>query len=356
VSALIPWLVRILAAALDTLGAVSAIATIVTFIKSELPNFVREHVQYSVEGQVNETNLAVNDLVFGNSALRDLILAQFADLTLQITHLSDGTTPVSLPVVPPSGYDSPAASDNASAVWNWSLYPLLSQAKYYMQAAGNWGAFSANLRWLGDEVKYFEAVYGSADYTAGAADWVPVFDPTDILVTETALTCLTRQNPGWTVSWAFAPSGYVRLVFPGTAEIQEWQTTFDQAGFAAIKAQLFPVAVGGGAPVWPGVAGATLGGPVALDVGLTVSGPMHGVLVAITSVPTKQGYFTFDTMRSWRNVGALAFVDDNGDAEEWQLLGFEQALFVPKSMTNAASCIVRTSGGVVGTVTPWVTA
>lgn len=349
-----PLLARILLAALQTLGLVGTLNALIT-------KTAQEHIPFQVESTVVATSLNVASPTYGLAALKadiDALAFQLgsdvASLTLQISDLTDGTTPVSLPVVPPAGYAAPSGSDVADSVWEYNRSPLYSQARNYLAAAGNWGAFSANLRWLGDENPYFVAVYGSADFTAGASDWVPVFDPLDILAGETILDCLTRQNPTWTVTNAFVAGGHVRLYFPGSAEIQEWLTTFDAAGFQAIKALLYPVALGDGAPLWPGLANVILGSPTALGMGVTIAGPMDGVLIEITGAPTKQGYFTFDTLRSYRNVGALAFLTDDGEAEFPQTLGFVSAVYAPKAMVQAGSVVIRCSEDVTGTCTPWV--
>jgi hypothetical protein len=352
----------ILAILSEIAGLVSSILGIVSSVLGIVGTTAQETGKYAIERIAAAAANTVNSPTFGNAALlteiqavNAQVIAAATSLTLQITDLTDGTTPVSLPVVPPTGYGGPTSSAVANDVWNWNLSPLYSRAKEYLAAAGNWSAFSANLRWLGDEVKYFEAVYGGLDYTAGASDWVPAFDPTDILSTEDALTCLTRQNPGWTVTWSFAPDGYVRLEFPGTAEIQKWQTTFDQTGFAAIKSQLFPLASAGVPPMWPGLANVTLGTPVAIAPQMTVSGPMDGVIVTITSVSVSKPSIPYDTELAYKFIGALAFVSDNGDVETFQALAFTHALYCPERMTRAASVVVKADPSLTGTVTPWVT-
>jgi hypothetical protein len=106
-------------------------------------------------------------------------------------------------------------------------------------------------------------------------------------------------------------------------------------------------------PVWPGLAKATLGTPVSLATGVTITEAMDGVIVTVTGAPTKQGYFTFDDARSWRNIGALSFYTDTGAQEYPQSLGFESAIYCPKVMLRAAGVKVRCASGVTGTVTPW---
>jgi hypothetical protein len=40
--------------------------------------------------------------------------------------------------------------------------------------------------------------------------------------------------------------------------------------------------------------------------------------------------------------------------EQFQPLGFTSAIYVPKTMAQAAAVKVMTPGGTVGTVTPWL--
>jgi hypothetical protein len=106
-------------------------------------------------------------------------------------------------------------------------------------------------------------------------------------------------------------------------------------------------------PVWPGLAGVTLGTPVAIAAGVTITTPMDGVLIDITAAPVKQGYFTFDTVLSYRNIGALAFQSDDGQEEFPQTLGFTSAVYCPKTMQHAAAVVFRSSVGLTGTITPF---
>lgn len=106
-------------------------------------------------------------------------------------------------------------------------------------------------------------------------------------------------------------------------------------------------------PIWPGVAHVTMGAPQDLQGSLVVPGPMHGVCVDITSTDPGTAYFDYDVVRCWRNVGALSFVSDRGDHEQFQPLGFQRGIYVPKTMTYAASCKLHLGRGPKGTITPW---
>jgi hypothetical protein len=107
-------------------------------------------------------------------------------------------------------------------------------------------------------------------------------------------------------------------------------------------------------PVWPGDGFATLGTPVALDVGLTITEPMHGVIVSITGTPARMGSYDYDSTRLWMNAGHVTFQADNGYLEWPQAFGFPLSTLSPRSMSVAAGCLIACKPGVTGTATPWV--
>ena len=107
-------------------------------------------------------------------------------------------------------------------------------------------------------------------------------------------------------------------------------------------------------PVWPGLANVTLGEPVALAQGVTITTPMDGVVVSITGASSGTMWFTYDDLRSWRNVGALTFLDEEGHAEGYQALGFTSEVYVPRRLKQASGVKVMGGRGVSGTITPWL--
>lgn len=106
-------------------------------------------------------------------------------------------------------------------------------------------------------------------------------------------------------------------------------------------------------PVWPGLAHVTLGAPVALQAATTLTGSMDGVIVTLTTPPTSPYDWLLGDQHSYYKLGQLAFVTDRGDAEEWQNMQFGNQVYVPKHMSHAAGCIVRSPTQAVGTVRPW---
>jgi hypothetical protein len=302
----------------------------------------------------------VDNVTYGLAVLETehvAILAAIAGVESLITSalaildgfVADG---VPLPAVPPSGYGVDV-TDIASAVWNESQPAIPSTPiDALLQVA----------RSLNTTADFDMGLYVGM-FRVSRFDWpangfyitsieYPIFDPTDILPTETLLTCLTRQNPTWVVGNAWAPQDVVSLD-PTSGGQAHFTTLIGEADFQQIKASLYPALALNELPLWPGVANVTFGSPVALDVSGTITEQMDGVVISITSVPLKQGSFGFDTLTSWRNVGAIAFLSDDGEAEFPQTLGFNSAIFTPKAMAHAAGLVFRTTIGVSGTITPW---
>lgn len=106
-------------------------------------------------------------------------------------------------------------------------------------------------------------------------------------------------------------------------------------------------------PVWPGLANVDLGDSISLTFSNTVPGPMDGVIVDINGTDPGTGFYDYDVSRCWRNIGALAFVTDNGYIEMWQPLGFTRGIFVPKTMTRASAVKLHLGRGPYGWIQPW---
>lgn len=106
-------------------------------------------------------------------------------------------------------------------------------------------------------------------------------------------------------------------------------------------------------PVWPGLANVDLADPVDLASTNTLAGPMHGVLLDITSADPGTNRYVYDTMPAWKNIGALSFFTDTGHHETYQALSFASAIYVPKTMAVAGGVRVFHGRGPQGTITPW---
>jgi hypothetical protein len=86
---------------------------------------------------------------------------------------------------------------------------------------------------------------------------------------------------------------------------------------------------------------------------LNVTAAMDGVTVEVTSVDSNTLYYTYGGTKAYRHIGGIAFYNDVGHVEQWQALGFESAIYTPKTMARAAGFRLFTGRGAAGTITPW---
>jgi hypothetical protein len=304
----------------------------------------------------------LNNIVFQIQSLREHLdiantemISQNVDILAAIAALPDGSGPVVLPTTPPTGYGVDDGSI-AGAVWAYNVGG-------YTQAAGDLmldaGMLAINLssveaHFPSGKTKYF-TIHGTWFSTNGAdtdRDY-PYFPLANILPDDNLVVFLERESGfnGWTANgdgtWQVAQDEFGND-FRISSKITDAEFLVLRDGPAAAGALV-------AAPVWPGLANVTLSTPVALALGVTITEPMDGVIVSITVAPAKQGYFTFDDLLSYRNAGALTFIDDNGEAEQQQPLGFTSQVYCPKSMKTAAAVKLRSTTDFVGTVTPWIT-
>lgn len=110
---------------------------------------------------------------------------------------------------------------------------------------------------------------------------------------------------------------------------------------------------GGGPGGWPGLSEATLSTPVSWTGPLDHVEAMDGCIVHITSEPSGTGKQEVGSHTSWQHAGWLAFISDNGDADELQWLNLGDAVYVPKRMSAVAGVILFPRLGSSGTLTPW---
>lgn len=264
------------------------------------------------------------------------------------------TKPVTLPTPAPAGYGGGSPSDIASAVWQYSAIEASVQTQEALSRAG-----SLAENWSGAQiaVPVLWAPFVGATPSWASFDQGP-WSPTDlqafnlhtlIASSSTILAYANAQLPAY--AWVEDSDGHVRSYFPrGSGVIYTWLITDDD--LAVYRA------VGSGPsvrvpPTWPGLANVALGAVHALADGMTVAGPLDGLIVKVTAVPPPTGYYGFGARKSFVHVGAVIFLDDNGEAEHSQTIGLDDQVLVPRTMEHASSAIIRLKSGTAGTVQPW---
>jgi hypothetical protein len=332
--------------------------TIATYLQNAIGTSSTGKTLFQALNAVDDELLGIDHVVQAIETKVNLVLLNqataYTDILAAIAALPDGTGPVTLPTTPPAGYGVDDGSI-AGAVWAYNVGGGTQAAGDLLYDAG-WLAINmgvANVRLPSTFSKYYD-VRGTWISNSGtsspSAD--PIFPIANIHPTDTLSDFLERESyyTGWTANedgtyYVYQDPAHTDFKITTTITAAEFLVLRD--GPAAAAALLTP-------PIWPGIANATLGSTTALSMGLTVTEPMDGVIIELTSVPTVRGFYMYDDLKAYVNVGALAFVDDNGQAENYQALSFEEAIYTPKSMLQAAAVKVRAGSGVTGTITPWV--
>ena len=313
-----------------------------------------EHNQFNIEFQATQAathsgnNYALlTDPTDGLVAIKNAILA--------LGSPQSSTSPVILPTTPPTGYGGATASAAASAVWGANFFgsdtpeSILEGLRRYMDVhSGTVGDAVGNSPWVRMTWNYNP--YATFPYSGA-----PPVNPADIISTDANIGAwLNRVYSTWT--WQQDPVTAVWYTFENHTNGAFYYVPISDEEFLWLRAASTGTLPGAAnlAPVWPGLAHVTLGTPVAFSgSGFTVPGPMDGVRVSLTAVPTPLPYYVYGSMTAYGKLGALTFLSDDGDAETQEFLGFTKQVYVPKTMVQAASCEVWCKSGITGTVTPW---
>jgi hypothetical protein len=278
---------------------------------------------------------------YGLSALADLIAIARADILAAIAALPAG----SAIVIPP-------ASDNSDAVWSHVLNALSSQYPGLLADTALSVAFDAANQ-LAQTTQL--AAQGPPGFVVdnrrniGISSMGPFIWPTpDYATMSSYSTALAWLN-------ATDTSGRTWAIDGDTGQPTSYDHPSDSFQYYSIAwvGTFVGSSVASGAPIWPGLAGVTLGTPVALADALTVTGPLQGVLVECATAPAGASSYILGALNSYYRWGSVSFVSDNGDAEEFQWLGFGLGIYLPKAMAEAASAIFRVQRLPTATVTPF---
>jgi hypothetical protein len=342
------------------IAQIGTVLTILGVIQGSTSKAAQENVPFHIDNTVDIAESQLSDATFGLAAIKTAIdtltsnqATEFADIMAAIAAVQQAGSPVTLPTTPPSGYGSFSPTDTAAAVWEY-VEPNFTR-RVGDELATIFGVASRFADWgIAFPSQVIEPWWLCGDWSdtnsPSPASSIPFpLDFTTII--ESDKTVGDWYGRVWESAFPTFPTSDGTVVVLDTTSSFIYWLNISQAEWDALRAQvLATVAV---PPVWPGLSGATLLTPVAIDVGVTITETMQGALISITSAPVKSGFFTFDDALSYRNIGALAFFTDNGDLEFPQLLGFTTAVYLPKTMETAAGLKLRSIGGVTGTITPF---
>lgn len=348
---------------LKVIGTLNTILSLLGLIQGNGAKSAQENVPFHIDTVTSEMWALASDSAVGLAAIKAQLLIIDAhissvdsSLAASIAGRQSGTTPVILPTTPPAGYGGPSSGTIAYDVWNF-VFADGYQAQIMTESAG---LAAVNLSTIGAMFQTMTTPWyrhgGAWTEAAGPSGYNsdPVFPIASILSTDTLPVFLDRES--YYTGWADPIGSGYYSVDDGSGSGFVYVTTITAAEFIVLRDGVTPGAALLVPPVWPGLPLVTLGTPVALSTGLTITTPMDGAIVNLASEPAKAGFFTFDDVNSYRNLGALSFFDDDNNQEPPQSLGFTDAQYCPKTMVRARGVKVRCVGGVVGTITPWVIA
>jgi hypothetical protein len=330
------------------------------YIAAEQANLTTQQLANITSG-VNSIIASVNSLTAGQDALinnlgafETTVLDLLGRIYAIVPTLQPALAPVLLPPNPPAAYGGDAALI-AQAVWSFPSAITSNDANDRLDDASglaiNLGAILASFP-SGDNPPWVQ--YGTWNNAGSgptsAAGTAPAVSYATILSTDaTATDWINRAYPGY---------GAVDLGDgrPGILEASTGYWTLlplSQFDFEQIRDGVSPGVAALVPPIWPGIANVTLGAPVALVDGLTLSAPLDGVLVeGVIGAPGKQ-FVNYGAMGSWRHVASLTFVTDNGDVEAFQVIDFGSGLYCSLRQKRASGVLFHVSPGTTGTVIPW---
>lgn len=314
-------------------------------------NTAREHEQYAVETiAANGTN-TVNHPTHGNAALLTAIQALGGGAGPTIQDVLDAIA--NLPAG--SNISIPDSSENALSVWaynaggsgygGWMAWTALQDllmrvvqrdhlAVTRLRNAPLFGVYAPD-RFVGINYEY--------------PPRVPEPDFAALSSYDSVLEWLTATETHW--EWEYQDWTGLCVTMDSLPGNQRYFCLLTATDFAALKsgAQLVP-------PIWPGAARATLGTPVNLTDSGIVTATMHGILLTINSVDPGSGRFQVGPFVDWYRGGYVIFVSAEGHTDTTQFIGPEQAVYTPKSMSEAASVVIFLNRAADVTVTPWLLA
>jgi hypothetical protein len=366
-------------AVLELLGLliarVSGILGIVQALQSIIGATATEEQANEIETIAAEGTNAVTNPISGVPAIWGFVntLQSGGTPSLQtITDLIDALTPVTLPPEPPITY----GPSIAQAVWDHAIYEpwwgnyqqVRSIDAVVYDLACNLEGMTGAAGWQDRRAPDFALTGYSPDIMWGALWGPPPAQPIPCPIetdwadwdgSETLVAFLTRVQSYFEWSDAgpagFSVPGMAFAHIPGYSGLK-WRCLVTEGDLPLRSGRLWDALKGlsiGLPPIWPGLSGVTLGTPVALDQGIEVVGPLHGVLLDITGMERLIPYATAGPFKTYRNLGRFLFYNDDGWQEDWRGVPSDHCQLLPERMAIAGGWWGSFYTGVTGTATPF---
>jgi len=309
----------------------------------------QEATPYRIDIGVFHANETLNDINWGLPNLH----AQLTAIQTAIATRQSATAPVVLPTTPPTGYGGDT-SGVAASVWSYVLGQGEDAGSALDDLYGSRLSLFANTFASLPGFPFMVAYSLNAwqNYAEGNIHPPAQLDASTILPSDASILAWANRTAHGTLGWtntSFRGTTVPMQLDDNRSDVK-WIITMTPQEFAAFKAVAPTQHI---LPVWPGLGKATFLTPHALADQLTITVPMDGIAIALDSVPSRLSFYQFDDLKSYRNLGAISFFTDNGDQEEAQRMGFDEAIYTPKTMVRAGGVKIRVTGGVVGTIYPW---
>lgn len=358
------------------LSIVSALLPIVQAVFARVQRAAQESTPYAIESAANEALIYTGNATYGTQAIKNALDTGISDILAAISavrydaapgHLATvqdvldaltaGVTVITLPSPPPAGYGGPTPASVWAETYQTTgvtFADLLARAGTESWTRAYWSNIPlADAPWFTFEnIGRLQAGLGNPIPTNMG---FPKPDYSAVASYPTVLAWLNATDTWHGGDWLLdtdSSTAYVDVYYLATF-LGTVRCILTPADWAVITGAVAANA-GNVPPIWPGLAKVTLGTPVALSTNTTVPGPLDGVLIDVSTPPSGLGGWLVGGHRWWFRAGQIAFVTDNGDVEPWQYLTWDQAVYVPKSMRQAASAILRMLGTGGGTATPWL--
>lgn len=270
-----------------------------------------------------------------------------SQLTFLIGNPQQANVPVTLPATPPTGYGGLDATATGNAVWDYvssdestTAHVILAALSTFLRFVRDSGAYPIR---IGD---HFFANFSPFDMIDNPNLSFPSHSAQEILSTDADLGSFLQRIEG-PAAWNQLGDGTYWKALGGSFGNALMYCDLTPAEFEWFRAnnaglvQPTPTA-----PVWPGLANVTYGAPQSMDAPTgSLSGPADGYKIVIDAHPSWAGTYAFDPRTSYRNVGAIAFVDDEGVPEPAQTLGLDTVIYLPKSMAHSVGAYYRLNIG-----------